>query len=96
MRNKPTKSFKTVPLPQDDAKTPLFNLKLYAVIAILVLCLIPAALLIFLCLCITRVSRKRKMRVKHSSGSIPLFSKKIAEIKEPSPRTTDNGERKCC
>ncbi|CAN6687526.1 unnamed protein product [Malus baccata var. baccata] len=76
------------------AKTPLFNLKLYAVIAILVLCLLAAALLIFLCLRITRVSRKRKMRVKHSSGSIPLVSKEIAEIKEPSPRAADNGERK--
>nr|XP_017188572.1 probable receptor-like serine/threonine-protein kinase At4g34500 isoform X1 [Malus domestica] len=76
------------------AKTPLFNLKLYAVIAILVVCLLSAALLIFLCLCKTRVSRKRKMRVKHSSGSIPLVSKEIAEIKDPSPRAADNCERK--
>ncbi|TQD71706.1 hypothetical protein C1H46_042758 [Malus baccata] len=36
------------------------------------------------------------MHVKHSSGLIPLVSKEIAEIKEPSPHATDNGERKCC
>ncbi|VVA35676.1 PREDICTED: probable [Prunus dulcis] len=75
--------------------TPFLSLKLYAVIAILVLCLLAAALLIFLCVRTTRASRKRKMRVKHSSGSIPLVSKEIAEIKSPSPRAVlDIGEGK--
>ncbi|KAM1494783.1 hypothetical protein ACFXTI_029109 [Malus domestica] len=34
------------------------------------------------------------MRVKHSSSSILLVSKEIAEIREPSPHAADNGERK--
>ncbi|KAL5562974.1 hypothetical protein UlMin_032721 [Ulmus minor] len=68
------------------SKTPLIGLKLYVVIAILVLSLVAALLLIFLCIRKNRISRKRKMRVKHSSGSIPLFTKEIVEIKAPDRR----------
>ncbi|XP_015892725.1 probable receptor-like serine/threonine-protein kinase At4g34500 isoform X2 [Ziziphus jujuba] len=63
------------------SKTPFLSLKLYAVIAILVLCVLATFLLIFLCVRTNRISRKRKMRVKHSSGSIPLVTKDIVEIK---------------
>ncbi|KAL6218585.1 hypothetical protein ACLB2K_011795 [Fragaria x ananassa] len=66
------------------SKTELLNLKLYVVIAILLAALLAAFLLVFLCLRGRRLSRR--MRVKHSSGSIPLVSKEIAEIKEPQPR----------
>ncbi|PON84886.1 Tyrosine-protein kinase [Trema orientale] len=66
-----------------NSKTPFLSLKLYVVIAILCLCVFAAFLLVFLCVRANRVSRKRrnKMRVKHSSGSIPLVSKEIVEIK---------------
>ena len=63
------------------AKTPFLSLKLYVVIAIVSLLLLGAFLLVLLCVRSSRISRKRKMRVKHSSGSIPLVSKEIAEIK---------------
>ncbi|XP_004300984.1 PREDICTED: probable receptor-like serine/threonine-protein kinase At4g34500 [Fragaria vesca subsp. vesca] len=66
------------------SKTELLNLKLYVVIAILLAAILAAFLLVFLCLRARRLSRR--MRVKHSSGSIPLVSKEIAEIKEPQPR----------
>ncbi|KAL6213590.1 hypothetical protein ACLB2K_013037 [Fragaria x ananassa] len=66
------------------SKTELLNLKLYVVIAILLAAVLAAFLLVFLCLRARRLSRR--MRVKHSSGSIPLVSKEIAEIKEPQPR----------
>ncbi|KAH8510734.1 hypothetical protein H0E87_008316 [Populus deltoides] len=63
--------------------TPFFNLKLYVLIAILLICLLLVSFLIFLCVHFRRASRKRnKMRVKHSSGSIPLVSKEIVEIKD--------------
>ncbi|KAL6209619.1 hypothetical protein ACLB2K_020559 [Fragaria x ananassa] len=65
------------------SKTELLNLKLYVVIAILLAALLAAFLLVFLYLLARRLSRR--MRVKHSSGSIPLVSKEIAEIKEPQP-----------
>ncbi|KAJ7001247.1 receptor-like serine/threonine-protein kinase [Populus alba x Populus x berolinensis] len=62
---------------------PFFNLKLYVLIAILLICLLLVSFLIFLCVHLRRASRKRnKMRVKHSSGSIPLVSKEIVEIKD--------------
>uniref|UniRef100_A0A3N7ETJ2 non-specific serine/threonine protein kinase n=1 Tax=Populus trichocarpa TaxID=3694 RepID=A0A3N7ETJ2_POPTR len=63
--------------------TPFLNLKLYVLIAILLICLLLVSFLIFLCVHLRRASRKRnKMRVKHSSGSIPLVSKEIVEIKD--------------
>ncbi|PPR94970.1 hypothetical protein GOBAR_AA25697 [Gossypium barbadense] len=61
------------------SKTPLFNLKLYAVITILVAFVLLFSLTIFLCFRLNRNARKRK--VKHSSGLIPLVSKEILEIK---------------
>ncbi|XP_024166296.1 probable receptor-like serine/threonine-protein kinase At4g34500 [Rosa chinensis] len=69
------------------SKTELLNLKLYVVIAILLAGVLAVSLLVFLCVRAHRVSRRRKsrIRVKHSSGSIPLVSKEIAEIKEPRP-----------
>ncbi|KAF4360068.1 hypothetical protein F8388_011305 [Cannabis sativa] len=65
-----------------NSKTPFLSLKLYVVIAILSLCVFAAlVLMIFYCIRTNRSSRKRRMRVKHSSGSIPLVSKEIVEIK---------------
>ncbi|KAB5561317.1 hypothetical protein DKX38_006274 [Salix brachista] len=63
--------------------TPFFNLKLYVLIAILLICVLLVSFFIFLCVHLRRASRKRnRMRVKHSSGSIPLVSKEIVEIKD--------------
>ncbi|XVE66963.1 hypothetical protein DITRI_Ditri08aG0121900 [Diplodiscus trichospermus] len=62
-----------------SSKTPLFNLKLYLVISILVVFILVFSFTIFLCFRSSRNSRKR--RVKHSSGLIPLVSKEIMEIK---------------
>ncbi|XVE49062.1 hypothetical protein DITRI_Ditri01bG0052200 [Diplodiscus trichospermus] len=62
-----------------SSKTPLFNLKLYLVISILVVFVLLFSFTIFLCFRLSRNSRKRK--VKHSSGLIPLVSKEIVEIK---------------
>ncbi|XP_011016677.1 PREDICTED: probable receptor-like serine/threonine-protein kinase At4g34500, partial [Populus euphratica] len=65
------------------SQTPFLNLKLYVLIAVLFLCIILVSFSIFLCVRLRRAARKRnKMRVKHSSGSIPLVSKEIAEIKD--------------
>ncbi|KAK6946237.1 Protein kinase domain, partial [Dillenia turbinata] len=60
-----------------NSTTPIFNLKLYIVIAIGFCLVLSCALLVFLCF---HRNRKSK-RVKHSSGSIPLVSKEIVEIK---------------
>ncbi|KAJ6739072.1 hypothetical protein OIU74_003936 [Salix koriyanagi] len=63
--------------------TPFLNLKLYVLIAILLICILLVSFFIFLCVHLRRASRKRtRMRVKHSSGSIPLVSKEIVEIKD--------------
>ncbi|WRX15665.1 hypothetical protein QQP08_008152 [Theobroma cacao] len=62
-----------------SSKTPLFNLKLYVVISILVVLILLLSFTIFLCFRLNRNARKRK--VKHSSGLIPLVSKEIVEIK---------------
>jgi hypothetical protein len=72
------------PLPHKLAsQTPFLNLKLYVLIAILLLCILLVSFSIFLCVRLRRAARKRnKMRVKHSSGSIPLVSKEIVEIKD--------------
>ena len=60
-------------------KTSFLSLKLYVVIGVLVLCAIAVFVAIFLCIRSKRNSRKRKgkMRVKQSSGLIPLVSKEI-------------------
>ncbi|KAE8008501.1 hypothetical protein FH972_005007 [Carpinus fangiana] len=63
------------------SKTSFLSLKLYVVIGILLVCAVAVFLAIFLCVWFSRNSRKRKMRVKHSSGMIPLVSKEIVEIK---------------
>ncbi|PSS26048.1 Receptor-like serine/threonine-protein kinase [Actinidia chinensis var. chinensis] len=64
------------------SKTPFLDLKLYLVIGICIACLITASLTIFLCLRSKRNSKRRRMRVKHSSGLLPPVSKQIIEAKE--------------
>lgn len=64
-----------------STKSAVFGLNLYLVIAICSVFFLLISLLIFLFVCLNRVSRARRMRVKHSSGSIPLVSKEISEIK---------------
>ncbi|KAK2988559.1 hypothetical protein RJ640_016419 [Escallonia rubra] len=61
------------------SKTPILGLKLYVVVAItVIISLIVILVLFYLCL---RSSRKRpRIRVKHSSGFLPLVSKEIVEI----------------
>lgn len=74
--------------PSTSSETSLSNLKIYAAVGVIAACMIAASGLIFLCVRRSRESRKHKMRVKHSSGLIPLVSKEIGEIKE-SDRTVD-------
>ncbi|KAK2665315.1 hypothetical protein Ddye_003889 [Dipteronia dyeriana] len=71
-------------LPHElSSKTQFLNLKLYVFIAILLTCAALVSVLVFLCLCLSKKkSTNRKMRVKHSSGSIPLVSKEIVEIED--------------
>lgn len=64
-----------------STKSTIFGLNLYLVVAICSVFLLLISLLIFLFVCLNRVSRARRMRVKHSSGSIPLVSKETTEIK---------------
>ncbi|KAJ0011332.1 hypothetical protein Pint_34638 [Pistacia integerrima] len=65
-----------------SSKTPFLGLKLYVFVVILLTCTALLSLLICLCFCFAKNSRKQKMRVKHSSGLIPLVSKEIMEIKD--------------
>ncbi|XP_044507550.1 probable receptor-like serine/threonine-protein kinase At4g34500 [Mangifera indica] len=65
-----------------SSKTSILSLKLYVLIVILLTCTALLSLLICLWFCFAKNSRKQKMRVKHSSGSIPLVSKEIVEIKD--------------
>ncbi|XP_044487988.1 probable receptor-like serine/threonine-protein kinase At4g34500 [Mangifera indica] len=65
-----------------SSKTPFLGLKLYVLIVILLTCTAVLSLLICLCFCFAKNSRKPKMRVKHTSGLIPLVSKEIVEIKD--------------
>ncbi|XP_010447069.1 PREDICTED: probable receptor-like serine/threonine-protein kinase At4g34500 [Camelina sativa] len=60
----------------------ILGLNIYIVIAICSVFVLLISVLIFLFVCLNRVSRARRMRVKHSSGSIPLVSKEISEIKK--------------
>ncbi|XP_010432406.1 PREDICTED: probable receptor-like serine/threonine-protein kinase At4g34500 [Camelina sativa] len=60
----------------------ILGLNIYIVIAICSVFILLISVLIFLFVCLNRVSRARRMRVKHSSGSIPLVSKEISEIKK--------------
>ncbi|XP_010437608.1 PREDICTED: probable receptor-like serine/threonine-protein kinase At4g34500 [Camelina sativa] len=69
------KSSTTTKLPS------VLGLNIYIVIAICSVFILLISVLIFLFVCLNRVSRARRMRVKHSSGSIPLVSKEISEIK---------------
>ncbi|PSS19152.1 Receptor-like serine/threonine-protein kinase [Actinidia chinensis var. chinensis] len=64
------------------SKTPFLGIKLYLVIGVCIACLITACLTIFLCLLSNRNSKRRRMRVKHSSGLLPLVSKQIIEAEE--------------
>uniref|UniRef100_A0A1J3D042 non-specific serine/threonine protein kinase n=1 Tax=Noccaea caerulescens TaxID=107243 RepID=A0A1J3D042_NOCCA len=64
-----------------STKSAVFGLNIYLVIAIISVFVVLISLLIFLFVCLNRVSRARRMRVKHSSGSIPLVAKEISEIK---------------
>ncbi|KAF8409959.1 hypothetical protein HHK36_002478 [Tetracentron sinense] len=63
------------------SKTALFGLKLYVVIGICIGCLIAISLMLLFCFRCSRNLRKRRMRVKHTSGLIPMISKEIIEIK---------------
>ncbi|OVA07016.1 Protein kinase domain [Macleaya cordata] len=72
-----------------SAKTPFLSLKLYVVIGICVGCLIVTVLLILLCFRSNRNSRKRRMRVKHCSGSTPMISEEIIEMKGSDRREND-------
>ncbi|GFY95110.1 protein kinase superfamily protein [Actinidia rufa] len=64
------------------SKTPFLGIKLYLVIGVCIACLITACLTIFLCVLSNRNSKRRRMRVKHSSGLLPLVSKQIIEAEE--------------
>ncbi|XP_061372709.1 probable receptor-like serine/threonine-protein kinase At4g34500 [Gastrolobium bilobum] len=68
-------------LPELTKRTPILGLKLYVLISVFLLILVAVVLLILLCIRRSRSSKKRKMRVKHSSGTIPLVSKEIVEVK---------------
>ncbi|KAF7840941.1 putative receptor-like serine/threonine-protein kinase [Senna tora] len=69
-------------LPElSNTATPFLGLKLYFVIGIFLVIVAVVLLLIFLCVRRSRTSSARKMRVKHSSGMIPLVSKEIVEVK---------------
>ncbi|KAM7251588.1 hypothetical protein ACFE04_023471 [Oxalis oulophora] len=66
------------------SELPLLHLKLYIAIAILSILFITFTSLCILFLCIRSSSNRSPTRVKHtssSSGSIPLFSKEIIEVK---------------
>ncbi|KAK9165546.1 hypothetical protein Scep_000737 [Stephania cephalantha] len=66
-------------------KTPLLGLKLYVLIGICAIGVIATVLLILLCFRYNRKFRKRRLRIKHTSGSISTISREIAEVK-PSNR----------
>ncbi|KAI4298346.1 hypothetical protein L6164_031919 [Bauhinia variegata] len=69
-------------MPEIPNKTPLMGLKVYIAIGVLLLIVVAIVLLIFICIRRNRRSTKRRMRVKHSSGTIPLVSKEIVEVKD--------------
>ncbi|WJX36215.1 hypothetical protein P8452_24117 [Trifolium repens] len=56
------------------------GLKFYYLLLILLAIVIAVILLIVICIRRNRSSKKSKMRVKHSSGTIPLVSKEIVEV----------------
>ncbi|KAL7206691.1 hypothetical protein ACSBR2_019414 [Camellia fascicularis] len=65
-----------------NSKTPFLGLRLYLVIGLCFVCLIIVFVLILLWLRSNRSSKRRGMRVKHSSGMLPLFCKDVSEIKD--------------
>ncbi|GMP66481.1 hypothetical protein CsSME_00026828 [Camellia sinensis var. sinensis] len=65
-----------------NSKTPFLGLRLYLVIELCFVCLIIVFVLILLWLRSNRSSKHRGMRVKHSSGMLPLFYKDVSEIKD--------------
>ncbi|KAG5065025.1 hypothetical protein JHK86_008756 [Glycine max] len=67
-------------LPELTNRTPLLGLKLYVLLLIVALIVIATVVLILVFVRRSRSSKKRKMRVKHSSGAIPLVSKEIVEV----------------
>ncbi|KAL7002702.1 non-specific serine,threonine protein kinase [Sarracenia purpurea var. burkii] len=64
------------------AKTPFLGLSLYFVIGICFACLVVLSVLIFICLRLNRSAKRRGMRVKHSSGLLPLVSKEVGGLKD--------------
>ncbi|XAR59537.1 Non-specific serine/threonine protein kinase [Bertholletia excelsa] len=68
-----------------SASTPVLGLKLYVVIGIGFTCLILVSGIICLRLWSNRSSKRRRMRVKHSSGLLPLVLKDITETQESDP-----------
>ncbi|KAI3753269.1 hypothetical protein L2E82_25317 [Cichorium intybus] len=81
------------------SKTPIFGQKLYVIVGVTVV--IVTAVLIMIFLCIRRnlnTKRRRRMRVKHSSGLLPLVSETInVEKIEKTPKISvfqmDGGEK---
>lgn len=65
-----------------SSKTPILGQRLYVVIAVTVASVFIILVLIFLCLRLNRNSKRRKMRVKHSSGLLPLVCKEIIQIND--------------
>lgn len=65
-----------------SSKTPILGQRLYVVIVVTVATVVIILVLIFLCLRFNRNSKRRKMRVKHSSGLLPLVCKEIIQIND--------------
>ncbi|GAU22044.1 hypothetical protein TSUD_309480 [Trifolium subterraneum] len=68
------------------------GLKFYYLILIFVAILIAVILLIVICIRRNRSTKKSKMRVKHSSGTIPLVSKEIVEVIKIEQRLDDESK----
>ncbi|GMP22133.1 hypothetical protein CsSME_00000286 [Camellia sinensis var. sinensis] len=64
-----------------NSKTPFIRLRLYLVIGLCFVCLIIVLVLILLWLHLNQNLKRYGMRVKHSSGMLPLFYKNVSEIK---------------
>ncbi|XP_026394212.1 probable receptor-like serine/threonine-protein kinase At4g34500 [Papaver somniferum] len=75
-----------------SARTSVFSIRLYVLIGVCVgLLVLAVLLLIFLC-CFRRKSIKRRMRIKHCSGSTPMISKEILEILDEGIRLKESNE----
>ena len=67
-------------LPELTNRTPFLGLKLYVLILVFLVIVLAFVIMILVCVRRSRSSKKRKMRVEHSSGTIPLVSKEIVEV----------------